>query len=77
MALALAVRTSGYGCMTHGHQLAAKLAEGGGQWVLVEAFDEDGDGDEMWLTRTVPAPPLHDECYRRMTKQTTLTSQKA
>ena len=56
----------------HGHQLAAKLDEGGGQWVLVEAFDEDGDGDEVWLARTVPAPSLHDKCCRRMTKQTTL-----
>jgi hypothetical protein len=35
----------------HGHQLAVKLDEGGGQWVLVEAFDEDGDGDEVWLAR--------------------------
>ena len=56
----------------HGHQLAAKLDERGGQWVLVEAFDEDGDGDEVWLARTVPAAPLDEKCCRRTTKQTTL-----
>lgn len=55
-----------------GHELATHLEPGGGQWVLVEAYDEDEDGDVLWLAKTVPAERFSGECCRRMTSKTTL-----
>jgi len=49
----------------HGHETAAELAVAGGQWVLVEAFDEDEFGDEVWLGRTVPLQRFGGKCCRR------------
>ena len=56
----------------HGHETAAELAVAGGQWVLVEAFDEDEFGDEVWLGRTVPLQRFGGKCCRQMSKKTTL-----
>lgn len=56
----------------HGHKTAAELNTAGGEWVLVEAFDEDEFGDEVWLGRTVPRRQLGGKCCRRMTKKKTL-----
>ena len=56
----------------HGHDLAAKLSPGGGEWVLVEAYDEDADGDEVWLGRTVTSPRLDGGACQKQTMKTTL-----
>ena len=61
----------------HGHETAAELAVAGGQWVLVEAFDEDEFGDEVWLGRTVPLQRFGGKCYRQMSKKTTLHGEES
>lgn len=52
-----------------GHDLAAKLSPGGGDWVLVEAYDEDADGDEVWLGRTVGSPRLGGNACQKQTNE--------
>ena len=49
-----------------GHKLAAGLDVDGGQFVLVEAYDEDDDGDVMWLGRTVAVDRFGKKCCKEM-----------
>ena len=57
---------------SRGKELAAQLNPNGGEWVLVEAFDEDEDGDVMWLGKTVRVDRLDGSCCMQIGKQVTL-----
>ena len=52
-----------------GHELAPQLDENGDEFILVEAFDEDKDGDVMWLAKTVPVERFDGECCLQVKKR--------
>jgi len=68
----------------HGHQVAAALDTRGGrngrggpngdvgQLVLVEAFDDNGSGDVVWLGRTVAVQRFGGKCCQKQTRRTTM-----
>ena len=60
-----------------GHELAAGLDVDGGQFVLVEAYDEDDDGDVMWLGRTVAVDRFGKKCCKKMSQTTKLHDQES
>ena len=60
-----------------GHKLAAGLDVDGGQFVLVEAYDEDDDGDVMWLGRTVAVDRFGKKCCKEMSHNTKLHDQES
>ena len=43
-----------------------------GQYLLFEAYDEDKDGDVIWLARAVADAELGGKCCKRMSKRTLL-----
>ena len=52
-----------------GDDLASQLDENGGEFILVEAFDEDKDGDVMWLAKTVHVERFDGECCLQVKKR--------
>ena len=52
-----------------GHELAPQLDENGDEFILVEAFDEDKDGDVMWLAKTVPVERFDGEFCLQVKKR--------
>jgi hypothetical protein len=67
-----------------GHELAVVLDTRGGrggkegaggdvgQYLLFEAYDEDEDGDEVWLARTVGVSEFKGKSCKKMDKRTVL-----
>jgi hypothetical protein len=43
-----------------------------GQLVLVEAFDDNGSGDVVWLGRTVAAQRFGGKCCQKQARRTTM-----
>ena len=52
-----------------GYELAPHLDENGDEFILVEAFDENKDGDVMWLAKTVPVERFDGECCLQVKKR--------
>jgi hypothetical protein len=59
---------------THGHALAPGLAPAGGEWVLVEAYNDKDD--ELWLGRTLAFGGFNSRAPRCSKKHTGQQSKK-